>query len=285
MKTRRRRATPPSPSTCLLCALDNALLASAVRVGTHAFGAQEQSDAVCHVHASPVHSAAMACLGSATCRPRCPAVVQTPGPRGPLGVPGAVGPMGPPGAPGVPGAVGVPGPPGPTGPGGPAGSAGPPGDAGPAGPPGSAGPALPSVLFRASAPLLLFNPGTVTVPYTAEIYDLQDGSPANNYDPVTSTFTAPVDGVYRFEALVTVGTSAGMGLTVVSLVSSNGAPPIQRWLTAPDQASSFVPATLSGDFLLAAGDTVIVQATAEGAGTINSFQTTFSGGLVAVTST
>lgn len=134
-------------------------------------------------------------------------------------------------------------------------------------------------------PLLLFNPGTVTVPYTAEIYDLQDGSPANNYDPVTSTFTAPVDGVYRFEALVTVGTSAGMGLTVVSLVSSNGAPPIQRWLTAPDQASSFVPATLSGDFLLAAGDTVIVQATAEGAGTINSFQTTFSGGLVAVTST
>lgn len=159
---------------------------------------------------------------------------------------------------------------------------GPAGDVGPPGPPGPAGPALPSVLFRASAPLLLFNPGTVTVPYTGEIYDLQDGVPANNYDPVTSTFTAPVDGVYRFEALVTVGTSAGMGLTVLALVSSNGAPPIQRWFTAPDRPSSFSPASLSGDFLLAAGDTVIVQMTTQAAGTVNTFQTTFSGGLVAV---
>lgn len=194
--------------------------------------------------------------------------------------------MGPPGVPGTTGAVGVPGPAGPTGPGGPAGVAGPPGGAGPAGPPGPAGPVLPSVLFRASAPLLIFNPGTVTVPYTVESYDLQNGSPANNYNPVTSVFTAPLDGVYRFEALANVGLAAPTtGLTVIALVSDNGAPPIQRWLASTGQTASFSPVTLSGDFLLAAGDTVIVQVTTEAAGTINSFQTTFSGGLVTLTST
>jgi hypothetical protein len=182
------------------------------------------------------------------------------------------------------------GPQGPLGPVGPQGPTGPTGPAGPVGPPGF----TPVTLsFRAIG--LAEQPvgGGVftTVIYDGEIYDLQDGAPADNYDPTTSTFTAPLLGVYRFAAIVNgTGTGpAGETIVTVELRPSN-APPVGGTQASVSfsgaQATGAFSITVTGDFQLAAGDTMVVRVSASSppggfvlAGTAT-VSRTFSGSLV-----
>ncbi|AVK75754.1 C1q incomplete domain containing protein [Pandoravirus neocaledonia] len=217
----------------------------------------------------------------------CPVVVTVAGQPGPPGAEGAVGAGGPPGPSGPAGEVGPPGPLGPAGTQGATGAVGAQGAVGPAGAPGPTGPPSPSVLFRAvtNAGFQVTGPTTATVPYAVQIYDLQNGLPADNYDPATSVFTAPVDGVYRFEVPSFVGTIVPCN-AVIALVSDSGAPPIERWVAFydPTAATDFFDASLSGDFLLAAGQTVRVQATVPDGGVIgfSGLTHSFCGGLVSL---
>ncbi|BCU03663.1 collagen triple helix repeat motif-containing protein [Pandoravirus japonicus] len=184
---------------------------------------------------------------------------------GPQGAPGQVGPVGPTGPEGAPGNVGAVGPPGVSA-------------------------TAPMVSFRAikNTTQSGIGPGsTIVVTFRQEIYDLTNGAAADNYDPTTSTFTAPFDGVYRFEAPNIVLRQSATNNVILSLVSDSGAPPIERWAAVPDvgTADDLFAVTLSGDFLLAAGQTVHVEMTVVGPGTISipgSFLPfSFTGALVA----
>lgn len=144
--------------------------------------------------------------------------------------------------------------------------------------------------FRADgvAEQILVGPGTFGVAYEAQIYDLQDGVVADNYDPVTATFTAPVAGVYRFAATANGTRTVDQPLVLLSLVSNNGDLPIQRWFRAFDAPTvdDNYGATAAGDFLLAVGQTVSVQAIVQDTGTFvlpaaATINRTFCGSLVA----
>ncbi|BCU03664.1 collagen triple helix repeat motif-containing protein [Pandoravirus japonicus] len=194
------------------------------------------------------------------------------GVRGPAGPPGSTGPAGPQGTAGAPGAVGAPGPSGVRGPAGPRGLPGPPGAVGAQGPQGPPGSPVPSVTFRADGvaaqPLTAVALATVT--YENEIYDLQGGAAADNYDSVTSTFTAPLAGVYRFIATANGTRASDEPVVAIRFVTSAaGQGTTQAQFSAYDVVGveDNFGATITADFQLAAGDTMTVEASVSLAGT------------------
>lgn len=229
-------------------------------------------------------------------RPRCAVPIPACAPAvrgavGPPGPPGLVGPAGPIGPPGVPGPSGPPGAQGPVGPPGLPGPTGVQGATGPQGIPGPPGPAPVTVAFRADgvAAQAVTTTAPIQVLYENQLYDLQDGVAADNYDPATSTFTAPLAGTYRFAANANGTRITGQPTVVLSIVSSNvSQPPAQRWFTAFD-VTDLVEAygvTVDGDFLLAAGDTVTVTVSGEDGtaftlGDAETINRTFCGSLLA----
>ncbi|AGO83995.1 hypothetical protein psal_cds_350 [Pandoravirus salinus] len=225
-------------------------------------------------------------------QPPCPPLSVV-GVRGGGGPAGAIGPRGPAGPSGAPGAAGAQGPLGVPGPAGLPGLPGPPGAVGPQGPQGPPGAPVATVTFRADG--VAAQPVTlstfVTVAYEDEIYDLQNGTAANNYDPATSTFTAPLAGVYRFIATANGTRIDGEPDVIILFVTSAvGQGSTQAQFSTFDFAGvdDDFGVTITGDFQLAAGDTMMVQIritppdlnfTLAAADTITR---TFAGSLVAV---
>ncbi|AVK74603.1 Collagen triple helix domain containing protein [Pandoravirus quercus] len=197
--------------------------------------------------------------------------IKVPGAVGRPGSTGSIGPAGPPGAVGTigpQGPAGVQGTRGPTGPAGIGGQEGPAGETGLAGPTGPPGvPAtVDTVAFRANNNVtntIDGGPATAVLLFNDESYDIANGAPANNYNAATSTFTAPLDGVYRFDITANIVRDEGDALVILSLTSTSGAAPIQRWVTVTDTAgvTDADGATLSGDFLLLAGQSVTATIT------------------------
>ncbi|ATE82220.1 CBM6-CBM35-CBM36 like incomplete domain containing protein [Pandoravirus salinus] len=236
----------------------------------------------------PRHPVSHSCCGPSV--PACASFVVT-GTRGPPGPPGLSGPVGPMGPTGAAGPVGAPGPQGPIGPPGPPGPAGVPGAVGPPGLPGPPGPVPVTIAFRADgiAAQAITTTAPIQVLYENQLYDLQDGVVADNYDPATSTFTAPLDGTYRFAANANGTRETGQPTIVLSIVSSNATqPPAQRWFTAFDavDVADTYGATVDGDFTLVAGDTVTVTISGEDGtvftlGDADTINRTFCGSLLA----
>jgi hypothetical protein len=143
------------------------------------------------------------------------------------------------------------------------------------------------VAFRAdNRSASVFGAGASALPFPIEIFDVVNAAPANTYNTATSIFTAPLDGVYHFDLAVNILRLAGQPTVVLALISNNGSAPIQRWVTAFDveDVDDEYGATVSGDFLLRAGQTVtpaILLPVGSQVATTGLITSSFSGGLTA----
>lgn len=140
----------------------------------------------------------------------------------------------------------------------------------------------PKIAFSATNP----GGGSTTYPagtefiveFDGEIYDY-----GNCFNPATYTFTAPVAGVYHFDAaFIGSNTMTSLdGSITISLSTAGGAYYTRRAYSAPGP-DPVLMATLSTDLELAAGETVQVRVDASAAGTYGAsqFRPRFSGHLV-----
>jgi len=102
--------------------------------------------------------------------------------------------------------------------------------------------------FRAyaTASTTLTDNTAVKVALAAESYDYN-----NNF--ASSTYTAPVAGVYHFDANLQIGSSVSTGVNCQALIYVNGSVAIGGPVFVP---TNFGASNVSGDILLAANDTV-----------------------------
>ncbi|MDX8365480.1 C1q-like domain-containing protein [Cytobacillus sp. IB215665] len=180
------------------------------------------------------------------------------------------GPQGPPGKPGGQGPMGIQGPTGSTGP------------TGPTGPTGT--PKI--VSFRAENNAQQDVPATAIIEFQNEIYDCVQ--PPGNYNPQTSTFTAPCDGIYHFtsSALVQGNQGTNIQISIVKLEVGPSLIACNSYTFNEDGEMSCVSVGTSIDLLTGEGVQVLLQATGavsiiqNGTPTVGNRATCFTGEIV-----
>lgn len=97
------------------------------------------------------------------------------------------------------------------------------------------------------------------VTFEIEDYDRQNGLPSDNYDPLTSTFTAPLTGNYHFDGLVEISYAGALTSTVRLSANVNGVPLTGRRNVFSNSSAVGVnrqALDISFDYFLNAGDVV-----------------------------
>lgn len=111
--------------------------------------------------------------------------------------------------------------------------------------------------------------GTTTLPdntatqltgFDTEVYDYN-----NNY--ASDTYTAPVAGVYNFCGAFQITTGVASGVTLNAMIYVNGSQALSGSVTTSTTGN--MGASVSGDILLAASDTVTLYAQQDSAGSEN----------------
>lgn len=112
--------------------------------------------------------------------------------------------------------------------------------------------------FRAyaSGSTTLTDDTVVTIALATEEYDYNSNFAAN-------TYTAPVAGVYHFDAAFNISGSVATGVYAFAAIYKNGAEAIRGQTAVPTASDTF---TVSGDILLAANDTILLKGYQNSAG-------------------